>query len=232
MFAFGYFFFTPEIQALRMYNDSYIVQMGNLNNVAGNSSGSGRNLSITVGETGSGLYTGSGYKVRAGFQYIHSIIKFSFKASPTFIDFGELPITTFTTRTGTITISNGSAHGYAVTAQESHELFDEASGQYIHNTTCDNGLCTATTSDTWSNTLTYGFGYRCDNLNGTDCASGFGASTSFKQFAASPSAATVMTGTNVGRNKQVQITYQINISATQPTGLYRNIITYIATPTF
>jgi hypothetical protein len=41
----------------------------------------------------------------------------------------------------------------------------------------------------------------------------------------------VMTGANVGRNKQVQITYKANISGTQPGGNYRNVITYIATPT-
>lgn len=218
-----------------MQNINYILRMANLNTAAGKPENENYKLGITVGQTAPGLYTGDNYKVRAGFQYIHSIIRFSFSISSLLIDFGVLDPTTPVTRTNTLTVSNGSAFGYSVTASENHELLVPASGQLIPDTTCDDGTCTQSTSAAWASNLTYGFGYRCDNITGTDCASGFSTSTFYKQFAdASKSEApvAVMSGTNVGRSKKVQITYKVNVSTSQAAGLYTNVITYIATPTF
>ncbi len=220
--------------AQTMTNEEYILQMGNFNMASGKPTGAGGKVSYTMGQTGAGLYskTGTNYKVRSGFQYIYSIIPFSFEISETNINFGPLTANNPVTRTNTLTVSNGSANGYQVTASENHPLLMFSSGQTIPNTTCDNGLCDSTTSDEWSSSLTYGFGYRCDNVSGTDCQTGFSDANYYKSFAASPSAEIVMTGANVGRNKQSQITYKVNVSGTQPAGLYSNTIMYIATPTF
>ncbi|MCL5433189.1 MAG: hypothetical protein M1524_03715, partial [Patescibacteria group bacterium] len=221
---------AQRASALTMTNDNYILQMGNLNMGAGKPTGPSSKLGFTMGQLGAGLYSKDGvnYKVRSGFQYIHSIIPFTFSIDNTLVDFGTLTATNPVTRTNKLTVSNGSAAGYVVTAQENHQLLVPGSGALIPNTTCDNNLCDATTSDAWTSTLTYGFGYRCDNEVGTDCASGFASADNYKQFAASPSAATVMTGANVGRNKRVQITYKVNISGTQVAGFYTNMITFIA----
>jgi len=81
--------------------------------------------------------------------------------------------------------------------------------------------------------LTYGFGYRCDNVSGSDCA--FTTANNYKQFADTSHSETpqsVMTGVNVGKNIKTQITYKLNISATQPPGDYANVVRFIATPTF
>lgn len=223
---------APAAQAQTMSNSSYILQMSNLNTAAGKPTGDSYKLNLTVGQTAPGLYTGDNYKIRAGFQYISSIIRFSFSISQTVIDFGTLTATNPVTRASDLTISNGSANGYSITASENHQLQVAASGALIPDATCDNGTCTPTTSAAWTNTLTYGFGYRCDNVTGTDCASGFSDATYYKQFSASPSAQTVMSGTNVGKNKKSTITYKVNISGTQAAGLYTNTIAYIATPTF
>ena len=223
-----------QTYAITMTSDDYIITEGNLNSAAGRPTNSNYKLGVTVGELGSGRYSGTNYTVRAGFQYIHSIIRFNFTLSSVLIDFGTLTPTNPVTRTQTLTISNGSAHGYTVTAQENHPLQVDSTGAQIPDTTCDAGTCTESTSAAWSNTLTYGFGYRCDNVSGTDCATGFTTGTFYKQFAnmnASETPVGVMTGVNVGRNKQTQITYKANVSGTQPGGLYRNVITYIATPT-
>jgi len=217
--------------ALKMSNSSYIINMGNLNSFAGNKSNSSYKLSDTGGQLGPGLYSGSNYKVRAGFQYVRDITQFAFAISSTVIDFGTLTANNPITRTNILTVSNGSAHGYQVTAMENAQLIVPASGALIPNTTCDNGLCTPTTSDTWTSTSTYGFGYRCDDVSGTNCTSGFSSSNNYKQFSASPSASVVLSG-NTGRNLQSTITYKVNISTTQPPGLYTNQIMYIATPTF
>lgn len=215
-----------------MSNDNYILQMGNLNSISGKPTGPDYKLSFTSGETGQNLFSGPNYKVRAGFQYIKSIITFRFSINSTFIDFGIISPTTPVTRTNLLTISNGSAYGYQVTLSQNHNLRVDSSGAEIPPTTCDSGNCTSTTSDTWTSSLTYGFGYRCDNISGTDCASGFSDSSYYKSLASSPSAVAVMSSANVGRNRQSQITYKVNIAGTQPAGLYRNVLNYIAIPTF
>ncbi len=222
----------PEANALTMSNSDYIIQMGNLNSFAGNKSGSGYRLVDTGGQLAPGLFSGTNYTVRSGFEYIKSIVPFSFQISSLEISFGLIDPTNPVTRNNFLIVSNGSAGGYQVTAQENHALLEPGSGSFIPNTTCDTGLCTSTVSDIWTSTLTYGFGYRCDNITGTDCSSGFTNSNNYKQFAASPSAAIVMTGANVGNNKKVQITYKVNISQSQVAGTYTNQIEYIATPTF
>jgi len=217
-----------------MSNDNYIIQMGNLNSIAGAPTGSGFELNYTVGQTGPGLYTGANFKVRAGFQYISSIIPFRFSLTGNFIDFGSIDPTFPVLRSSTLTISNGSAFGYQVTAFQNHNLRVDATGQEIPPTACgDLGpSCTPTTAGPWTSSLTYGFGYRCDNVAGADCDSQFTNSTYFKPFISSPATAIVMNGVNVGRNKQAKITYKVNISGAQPAGLYTNIINYIAIPKF
>src|ERR1035437_2665949 len=107
---------APTALAQTMSNASYMIQMGNLNSISGKPTGSGFKLSYTSGQTGPGLYSGTNYKVRAGFQYISSIIPFRFSITNNFIDFGIINPTTPVLRTNLLTISNGSAFGYQVTA--------------------------------------------------------------------------------------------------------------------
>ncbi|PIR79832.1 MAG: hypothetical protein COU25_03330 [Candidatus Levybacteria bacterium CG10_big_fil_rev_8_21_14_0_10_35_13] len=228
----NFIFYISEANAQTMTNDNYILQMGNLNSIAGKPTGGNYQLSFTSGESGQNLFSGPNYKVKAGFQYIHPLNTFSFTISNTSIDFGLISPTTPVTRTNNLTVTNESAYGYAVTVSQNHNLRVNSSGQEIPATTCDSGTCTTTTSDAWTSSLVYGFGYRCDNVSGTDCAGGFSDSTFYKQFAASPSAVTVMSSPNVGKNRQTQITYKVNVAVTQAAGLYTNIINYIATPSF
>jgi len=225
---------APSAQAQTMSNSSYTIEMGNLNSIAGKPTGGNYKLSFTSGESGQNLFSGPNYKVKAGFQYIHPISTkpFSFSISSSFIDFGVISPTTPVTRTNILTVVNNSSNGYTVTASQNRNLRADANGAEIPPTTCDNGNCTTTTSDAWTSSLTYGFGYRCTNVSGTDCESGFTTSTYYKQFSASPSAATVMSNPNVGGTSKSQITYKVNVSVTQAAGIYTNIINYIATPSF
>lgn len=228
--------FLPIVNAFTMSNADWIIDFGNLNSTSGHPTGTHYKVSNTVGEFGGvGLYSGTNYKVRAGFQYIYSIIPFRFTISNLAIDFGSLTPTNPITRTNTLTVSNGSADGYTVTAFENHALLSPPSGQQIPDTTCDSGTCNESAAAAWTSTLTYGFGYRCDNVSGTDCPSVFATPTYYRQFSNTTLGETpqaVMSGTNVGRNKQSQITYKVNISGTQAAGTYSNVITFIATPTF
>jgi hypothetical protein len=217
-----------------MRNERYILKWGNFNSFAGKSTGSGNTLTFTGGQNAIGLYSGTNYKVRSGFQYIYSIIPFTFSISDIAINFGILNAGEPITRTNNLTVSNGSAFGYQVTAYENNSPRILATGFDIPDTTCDAGTCTETTAAAWSSPLTYGFGYRCDNISGSDCNSDFATSTFYKQFAnleKNETAQVVMSSVNVGRDRETQITYKINISATQPAGQYQNVIYYIATPT-
>lgn len=218
-----------------MTNDQFRLKMGNFNSISGNVSGSGYKLSDTSGGTASGLYSGTNYKVRAGFQYSRTKIPFSFTISQTLIDFGTLTATNPVTRTTDLTVNSESAKGFTVVASENKPLTSSSSA--IPDTSCDNGTCNSTIAAPWLGTLTYGFGYRCDDVSGANCASGFladyldaAASSAYKPFPLSPNLATIMSSTKGGRSRKSQITYKVNVSASQPTGTYTNVVTYIASP--
>ena len=232
-FALFCMFLAQSINAETMSNSTYKIRFGNLNSCAGKPSNAQYSLGITGGQIAPGLYTGTNYKVRAGFQYIKSIIPFSFSISSIFIDFGPITPGTPITRTNNLTISNGSAYGYTVLASENHALRADSTGVSIPDTTCDTGTCTESVAAAWSSLTTFGFGYRCDNVTGTDCQSGFSTASNYRQFSASESgelAFPVMRGVNVGRNIQTQITYKVNVSSTQPPGNYMNVINFVAVP--
>jgi hypothetical protein len=225
--------YTMSANAQTMSNSQYMIQMGNLNSIAGKPSGSGFKLLYTSGQTGAGFYSGTNFKVRAGFEYIKSIIPFRFAISNTFIDFGPVTPGNPILRTNQLTVSNGSAFGYQVTTSQNHNLRSNPNGIDIPATACDSGFtCTTTTANQWQTPIAFGFGYNCANVSGTDCASDFTSSIYYRPFVSSPSAVVVMRSSNVGRNKQATITYQLNISNAQAAGLYTNVLNYIATPTF
>ena len=226
---------APITLAQTMSNGNYIIKMGNLNAISGKPTGSGFKLSYTAGQTGPGLYSGTNFKVRAGFQYISSIIPFRFSITNNFIDFGIVNPTSPVLRTSLLTVSNGSAFGYQVTASDNHNLQDDRTGFQIPPTACNASDCTTANASLWDNSLVYGFGYRCDNNSGADCDPQFSTPTHtdfYRPFAASPSAVVVMLSSNVGKNRQSTITYKLNVAGSQTAGLYTNVINYIATPTF
>ena len=224
------------INAQTMENGLYRIQMGNFNSIAGESSGSDYNLSITSGQLAPGLFTGENFTVKAGFQYVPRSTPFSFSISNTKIDFGILAPTNPVTRTTKLTVSNTDALGYSVSSAQNHELMVPTTGAVIPDTTCDDGRCSESIASEWTNTLTYGFGYRCDKENAT-CVVGdssFVPENYFKQFANSgkdESAATIMSGGR-GRGQEATIMYKVNISSSQPAGTYNNSVTYLATPNY
>jgi hypothetical protein len=218
--------------AQTMTNSSYILKMGNLNSGSGKPTGSGFKVNFTTGQTGANLFSGTNYKVRAGFQYINSIIPFRFSISSILIDFGSITPGTPITRANRLTVSFGSANGYQVTVSQNHNLRINASGQEIPPTICDSGPCTTSTANVWTSPTTYGFGYNCVNVTGTDCSSDFTNNTYFRPFISSPSAVAVMSSLNVSRNRISDITYKLNVPGSQAAGQYTNILNYIATPTF
>ncbi|KKQ48441.1 MAG: hypothetical protein US68_C0032G0002 [Candidatus Shapirobacteria bacterium GW2011_GWE1_38_10] len=210
---------------------NYKVQMPNFNSGAGIPSSSGYKLDTTIGQTGAGLYTSTGYLVRSGFQYIHSIIPFSFSMSNYLINFGTLIPGTPSELTSTLTVSSGGAGGYRVTARENNAL-KTSDGQEIPDVTCDGADCSEATAGVWSLATTYGFGY---NMTGNDIPADFTDNTYYRHFANSSlgqSDQVVMSNTKVGRSRVSTITYKINVSGVQAAGSYQNMILFTAIPSF
>lgn len=183
------------------------------------------------------VFVGTNYKVISGFQDdpSSSIKPFIFSISQTLIDYGILSPTTPVSRTSVLKVYNHFSNGYSVSVSENHTLYNEASLLTIPDTTCDTGTCSASEPALWNNPLTYGFGYRCDNLSqATVCSNDFNNSNYFKQFpniSNSQNPKVIMKSTNIGAN-EARIRYKVNTSSTQPIGFYNNIITFVATANF
>lgn len=210
---------------------NYEIQMPNLNSGAGIPTSTNYNVNTTIGQTAPGPFSSTGYRVLSGFQYIHSIIPFSFSLSSIAIPFGSLTPDTFKTLTQTLTVSAGGAGGYQVTARENNPLKIIGSAPTIPDTTC-NVTCSETTAGVWDQTTKYGFGF---NMTGNDIPADFTDSTYFRQFADtsnSETAKVVMSSTKVYRSRVATVTYKVNISSLQEAGQYQNIIYYTAIPSY
>jgi len=212
-----------------MSSDGYIIQWGNVNIGGGRKTSDSYTLTDTLGQIAPGRYESAGYIVRAGFQYIHSIIPFTFTISDITIDFGSLTPQSPVTQTNTLTVSAGGAGGYQVLAFENHPLRSDNNDE-IPDTTCDNGNCSETNAEVWTQNTTYGFGY---NMSGDDVPTEFVDATYFKQFADEESGETpqvVMSSDTATKSSVATVTYKVNISSLQAAGKYENALVFIAVP--
>lgn len=232
----SFFFFSgfgsPRLKAETMQSSSYQIQFGNFNVTSGEKSSTSYTLTDTVGQISPGQYDGSGYVVKAGFQYIYPFNQTSLRISKLTIDLGELTPNQFSTNTHTLTVSNQGAGGYVVTAQESHPLRIQSGSATIPDTTCDAGTCDESAASTWTNPSNYGFGF---NLSGDDVESDFSTLNHFRQFANLASAETpqtIMSGSGVALNRESTVTYKVSISGSQQAGLYETLVTYNLLPTY
>lgn len=222
-----------KILAVNMESSRFKIESANTSSAAGNKSSSGYKLSDTIGQLAAGQFSSTGYVVKAGFQYLHSIIPFSFSISDINIALGNLVPNTPSTAQTVLTVYFGSAGQYQVTAIEETPL-KTLSGNSIPDTSCDGGAetCTESSAKTWSSSTAYGFGY---NMSGNDIPADFTVSSKYRPFpdrSAVESAAVVMSSTNVGKNRQSTMTFKVNVSPIQPAGSYQTIINFVATPSF
>ena len=212
-------------------SENFEIQMPNLNSGAGIPSSTNFGVNSTIGQTAAGLFSSTGYRVKSGFQYIHSIIPFSFQISKLAISFGTLIPGTPATDSHTLTVSAGGAGGYQVKAFESSPLKTFGSLSTIADTTCDTS-CDEETAGEWTSDSKYGFGFK---VSGEDVPDDFTNDDYYRQFADLSSAETsqiVMSSIYVGKSRQSTITYKVNVSGVQEAGIYTNLVTYIAIPTY
>ncbi len=237
IFIFSFLFFNlSDVVAINMDSSRYRIQFGNINIAGGNKTSENYKLADTLGQTAAGKFQSDGYIVKAGFQYIHSIIPFRFSISNIDINFGSLIASTPVTQTTTLTVYFGGAGEYQVTAIEEGPLRTLDDANNIPDTNCDGGeedTCNEDWAKPWTLNSAYGFGYRTD---GDDVPQAFATESShFRPFPDRTSAeppAVVMNSADVGKNRQSTFTFKINVSPIQTAGTYQTVINFVATPSF
>ncbi len=183
-------YYRLSVFGQEMQSNQFRIQMGHLNIGSGKESLSANtNLAFTLGQTAAMEFAENGYIIKAGFQYLHSIVPFSFTVSDTRIDFGELFPNDPKTASIDLTVSYGGGGNYQILAYEEAPLTTLDGNNQIPNTCCDPGCndpgkCDQNTAALWVDSNTVGFGYK---MSGEDIPSTFEAlgcnGNCFRRFA-------------------------------------------------
>lgn len=199
---------------------------------SGEKSSASYNLTDTVGQIAPGEYSGTGYVVKSGFQYIYPFRSLSLKLSKITIDLGELTPDTFSSDDHTIIVDTDGAGGYSVQTFEYHPLRLQSGSDTIPDTTCDTGTCTESVAQAWTDPENYGFGF---NIDGDDVESDFVSTNYYRQFADISNAETmqtIMSGTGINTNRNATVTYKVSASGGQAAGLYETTVVYSLIPSY
>ncbi|MBI3619882.1 hypothetical protein HY214_01940 [Candidatus Roizmanbacteria bacterium] len=226
--------FIKSVDALNMDSAQYKIKAATINIAGGSKSSANYKLNDTLGQLAANQFSASGfYIVKAGFQYVSSLIPFSFSISNTSLNLGSLVSgTNGSSVPTTLTVSFGAAGQYQVTVIEEGQLQTLNGVSAIPDTVCDNGNCTVSSAQPWVQSSTYGFGY---TMTGQDISADFTDGTYYRPFpnrATSGSPAVIMSNSNVGRNRQATFRTKANVGPTQPAGTYQTVLNFVATPSY
>ncbi len=225
-------FLSPTLAAT-FDSDNYHIDMGNFNVTSGRKTSTNYELTDTVGQTSPGQYNSTGYIVKAGFQYINTIIPFTFTISDLSINLGTLSSGSFSDQTNTLTVSAGGSGGYQVLAQEIHPL--RYNSNDLPDTTCDDNTCTEVLCRPWTQTDKYGFGLNAAGNDVNTTSGKFADSTYYCQFAdneLAEAAQAVMARTSPTNSSTATITYRANPHPLQTAGSYETAISFTAVPKY
>lgn len=222
---------VSNVKGINMESPNYRIQFGNINSASGRQKSEGYSLTDTLGQLAANKFNSDGYIIKAGFEYLHSIIPFRFAVSDTTINLGSINPNTFSTAKTNLTVSFGSSGSYQVTAQENGPL-SNLSGNIIPNTLCDgvSDTCTESIAKPWTSVNHFGFGY---NIAGDDISSDFQSIDYYRPFAdllANKRPVPIMSSSNVGKNRHATVTFKVNVSPDQLAGTYQTVVDFIATP--
>jgi hypothetical protein len=155
--------------------------------------------------------------------------KLSFSVSNSTINYGEIAPGEPIIRD--ITIKLRSNTGASVLASENDTLKSE-DNQEIPDTTCDEGTCTELISAIWTSPLTYGFGYRCEEINKASCPMTFLDQNTYKQFANTSNkeiAERIFDSTSIG-DYSSKMHLKVNIPSSLAETSFSNTIQMVALP--
>ena len=146
---------VAPVAADEMKSVQYRIDFGNVNIGSNQENSSNYSLGTTLGQLAANEFASSGYIVKAGFQYVNSIIPFSFTISDTSIALGTLTPNTPATATTDLSVSFGGAGQYQVTAEEIGPLDTPSGSDVIVDTSCNGGgqTCTESTANVWTLSL-------------------------------------------------------------------------------
>lgn len=221
---------------------SFHIDWGNFNMTAGSKTSPSFDLTDTVGQNSPGKYDSTNYVVKSGFQYIHDMLTrpFSFSISTLAIDLGTLVPGVGSTSTNTITVTTPSGQGYQISVHETHPLRISPSLQ-VPDTSCDSGPCTPSSSQVWTASTAYGFGFNVLGVNGSGTVTGVGTSnyftnsTFYRPFADASTnqvAQIIMSENAAVSQHSARVTYKALVSGLQPAGNYDTSIIFTATPKY
>ncbi|OGK20492.1 hypothetical protein A3C23_00425 [Candidatus Roizmanbacteria bacterium RIFCSPHIGHO2_02_FULL_37_13b] len=227
-------FHASGTHALNMDSQQYRIQGGNINIGAKDSTSQTFNLSTTLGQTAASQFEAQGYLIKAGFQYIHSIIPFTFAVSNGQISLGNIKPNTPSKATVKLTVSFGGAGEYQVSAAENGPLRTLDGTNIIPDTQCngESEKCTEIKAARWNSQKAYGFGY---SIKGDDIPSDFISPDHYRPFAdglQNEKPVIIMQSDNVIKKRESEITFKTNISRSQQIGIYQTIINFVAIPSF
>ncbi|KKS62151.1 MAG: hypothetical protein UV30_C0022G0007 [Candidatus Collierbacteria bacterium GW2011_GWF1_42_50] len=205
---------TSPVYADDLKSPTFEIQMSTINITGGAKSSTTYKLTDTVGQTFQGQFNSAGI-------------------SDLDINFGSLVPGIPSLLSNTLTVTTGSAFGYAVKAIEDHPLRRSDGVTTIPDTSCDLATpCLQADANVWGDNARFGFGY---NMSGTDVnIADFVNSTYYRPFPVEniDQPAIVMSKGGIATSSAATVTYKVNISGSQAAGTYQNAIQFIAIPAF
>jgi hypothetical protein len=171
--------------------------------------------------------------ISSGIESIVQTSPLSFLLSASIIDFGILNPGNPVIRTLNLSVLSESID-FQVIGFQNRQLTGGIIKDILPDTTCDGGNCDETTDAEWNNNLTYGFGYRCENLT-TNICNLFTKGNYYKQLSDLSNreiAQTILTGKKQRDLQDAQIIFKMNSSGAQKSESYTNTVTFIAVPNF
>lgn len=234
LIAIGYLFLTSNIYAEELSSEKFVIKMGTINIGSGTKNSPTIKLVDTLGQNLPGEFETTGFRLKSGFAYLPSKEPFSFTISADSINFGTLLPNTFYRKKIDLTVNGIGVAGYRVSLIESQSLSLPSGESFIPDTTCDpSQTCTTTTAAPWAATTAYGFGY---TLSGDDIDKAQFPDQSYYRplpnNTKQESPITIMSRLGRGKIATASATFAVNISATQPNGVYENSIQFIALPSY
>lgn len=214
-----------------MSNDSFILDLNSPQQGSQNTSKSTKVDQISIpSDDSENFIQENGFTARLSYDSETKRLPLTITISNTTLNFGEIKPGEPLTRTHSITVEPGATPNYQILASEDHDLTSETNG-HIPNTSCDSGNCTQYIADLWTNPLTYGFGYRCNSIQGGLCGKEF-TTDFFKRYAntAAGELPVPLASGALPQTGKLVIDDKINIPGTQTMGGYQTTIKYILVP--